>query len=175
QEITTNIQLACLTQRIWLLISNICHGLLAGLALAHLLFVLSTHPMEWSKALSSLAGETTSVEPTIATPTIANENTATDDVTATVGPPHVKAEYASFANYYINTFYCLAIICMVSVLDRMDICRWNLSNASELISFRWLIIAMIYIATIILTICSDNIDDKLYFNNNANLTLTQEE
>lgn len=57
----------------------------------------------------------------------------------------------------------------------MDICRWNLSNASELISFRWLIIAMIYIATIILTICSDNIDDKLYFNNNANLTLTQEE
>ena len=57
----------------------------------------------------------------------------------------------------------------------MDICRWNLSNASELISFRWLIIAMIYIATIILTICSDNIDDKLYFNNNSNLTLTQEE
>ncbi|KAI8116507.1 hypothetical protein CVS40_11436 [Lucilia cuprina] len=53
QEITTNIQLACVTQRIWLLISNICHGLLAGLALAHLLFVLSTHPMEWSKALSS--------------------------------------------------------------------------------------------------------------------------
>ena len=57
----------------------------------------------------------------------------------------------------------------------MDICRWTLSNASELISFRWLIIAMIYIATIILTICSDNIDDKLYFNNNVNLTLTQEE
>ena len=74
--------------------------------------------MEWSKALNSLAGETTSVESTTATPTIANENTATDDVTATVGPSHVIAEYASFANYYINTFYCLAIICMVSVLDR---------------------------------------------------------
>ncbi|EDX11172.1 GD12225 [Drosophila simulans] len=33
--ITSNIQLACVVQRIWLFISNICHGLLAGLALAH--------------------------------------------------------------------------------------------------------------------------------------------
>ncbi|XP_065360953.1 uncharacterized protein LOC135954665 [Calliphora vicina] len=177
QEITTNIQLACVTQRIWLLISNICHGLLAGLALAHLLFVLSTHPMEWSKALSSLAGETTPMEAiaTTAQPTIVTIKTDLDEMASTAGPSVVRTEYASFANYYINAFYCLAIICMVSVLDRMDICRWNLSNASELISFRWLIIAMIYIATIILTICSDNIDDKLYFNNNANLTLTQEE
>lgn len=58
----------------------------------------------------------------------------------------------------------------------MDICRWSFSNASELISFRWLIITMIYVATIILTICSDSIDEKLYlFNNNANITLTQQE
>ncbi|XP_073838672.1 uncharacterized protein isoform X1 [Musca autumnalis] len=182
QEITSNIQLACLTQRIWLLLSNICHGLLAGLALAHLLFVLSTHPMEWSKVLS-LAGETSSyasqldLESTGATtepPTIEDYSSST-----TPPPPSttslVRTEYASFANFYINTFYCLAIVCMVSVLDRMDICRWNLSNASELISFRWLIIAMIYIATIILTICSDNIDERLYFSSNLNLTLTQEE
>lgn len=58
----------------------------------------------------------------------------------------------------------------------MDICRWSFSNASELISFRWLIITMIYVATIILAICSDSIDEKLYlFNNNANITLTQQE
>ncbi|XP_061398484.1 uncharacterized protein LOC133334206 [Musca vetustissima] len=191
-EITSNIQLACLTQRIWLLLSNICHGLLAGLALAHLLFVLSTHPMEWSKVLS-LAGETSSSassssaayssssygdseSATTESPTIADgdfgSSTMTPPVTTT---SLVRTEYASFANFYINTFYCLAIVCMVSVLDRMDICRWNLSNASELISFRWLIIAMIYIATIILTICSDNIDERLYFSSNLNVTLTQEE
>lgn len=58
----------------------------------------------------------------------------------------------------------------------MDICRWSFSNASELISFRWLIITMLYFATIILTICSDSIDEKLYLiNNNANITLTQQE
>ncbi|KNC32755.1 hypothetical protein FF38_01490 [Lucilia cuprina] len=123
QEITTNIQLACVTQRIWLLISNICHGLLAGLALAHLLFVLSTHPMEWSKALSSLAGETTPLEaiPTTVQSTVATikADLETDEVlTATAGPLVIQTEYVSFANYYINTFYCLAIICMVSVLDR---------------------------------------------------------
>lgn len=57
----------------------------------------------------------------------------------------------------------------------MDVCRWSLANASELISFRWLIIAMIYVATIILTICSDSIDEKLYFNNNVNVTISREE
>uniref|UniRef100_A0A1I8P246 Uncharacterized protein n=1 Tax=Stomoxys calcitrans TaxID=35570 RepID=A0A1I8P246_STOCA len=179
-EITSNIQLACLTQRIWLLLSNICHGLLAGLALAHLLFVLSTHPLEWSKVLS-LAGETTSTQlgegPAATMETLnLNDDLATG---STILPPAsssvVRMEYASFANCYINTFYCLAIVCMVSVLDRMDICRWNLSNASELISFRWLIIAMIYIATIILTICSDNIDERLYYSSNMNVTLTQDE
>ncbi|XP_075161885.1 uncharacterized protein LOC142234614 [Haematobia irritans] len=177
-EITSNIQLACLTQRIWLLLSNICHGLLAGLALAHLLFVLSTHPMEWSRVLS-LAGETSSplasdgLDITTEASDIDNEILG-----STMTPPTsslVRTEYATFANFYINTFYVLAVVCMVSVLDRMDVCRWNLSNASELISFRWLIIAMIYIATIILTICSDNIDEKLYFSSNLNVTLTQEE
>ncbi|XP_011290995.1 uncharacterized protein LOC101898306 isoform X1 [Musca domestica] len=176
-EITSNIQLACLTQRIWLLLSNICHGLLAGLALAHLLFVLSTHPMEWSKVLS-LAGETSSYATQMEEATTASTMEDMESSTPVPGGSStslVRTEYASFANFYINTFYCLAIVCMVSVLDRMDICRWNLSNASELISFRWLIIAMIYIATIILTICSDNIDERLYFSSNLNVTLTQEE
>ncbi|KAH8332972.1 hypothetical protein KR074_004783 [Drosophila pseudoananassae] len=200
--ITNNIQLACVVQRIWLLISNICHGLLAGLALAHLLFVLSSHPMDWAKVINgmSLAGETMTSAPTtspssastasvIELPTTAGMGLSPGDrgtrsdgsTTSGSGPGNSDAlaligDYAGFAEIYLNTFYCLAIICLVSVFDRMDICRWSFSNASELISFRWLIITMIYVATIILTICSDSIDEKLYlFNNNANITLTQQE
>ncbi|XP_034481825.1 uncharacterized protein LOC117787415 [Drosophila innubila] len=222
--ISSNIQLACVVQRIWLLISNICHGLLAGLALAHLLFVLSSHPTDWAKVINSmsLAGETlatatvSTTRPTTTTITAAtttempnlvielsNANAAmengigaetgtglglgsglgtgsgTTTTTTTTTSSETLAlisDYAGFADTYLNTFYCLAIICLVSVFDRMDICRWSFSNASELISFRWLIITMIYIATIILTICSDSIDEKLYlFNNNANITLTQQE
>ncbi|XP_034106875.1 uncharacterized protein LOC117569718 isoform X2 [Drosophila albomicans] len=210
--ISSNIQLACVIQRIWLLISNICHGLLAGLALAHLLFVLSSHPTDWAKVINSmsLAGETlgaASVSTTQATTTtitaatttempnllieLSNANagmsaetgtgstTTTTTTTTTSTSSETLAlisDYAGFADIYLNTFYCLAIVCLVSVFDRMDICRWSFSNASELISFRWLIITMIYIATIILTICSDSIDEKLYlFNNNANITLTQQE
>ncbi|KAH8351567.1 uncharacterized protein [Drosophila kikkawai] len=196
--ITSNIQLACVVQRIWLLISNICHGLLAGLALAHLLFVLSSHPMDWAKVINgmSLAGETmssTTSPSTQATPSMTmdlptaatlgsnsgDRGTEPSGVPAGTGASDALAlisDYAGFAEIYLNTFYCLAIICLVSVFDRMDICRWSFSNASELISFRWLIITMIYVATIILTICSDSIDEKLYlFNNNANITLTQQE
>ncbi|XP_023035320.1 uncharacterized protein LOC6639499 [Drosophila willistoni] len=201
--ITSNIQLACVIQRIWLLISNICHGLLAGLALAHLLFVLSSHPMDWAKVINgmSLAGETTSATSMIMVTPTTTTTTATTTITSGSGEASLSSssssaaaagssgsttnandalalisDYAGFAEIYLNTFYCLAIICLVSVFDRMDICRWSFSNASELISFRWLIITMIYIATIILTICSDSIDEKLYlFNNNANITLTQHE
>ncbi|KAH8419524.1 hypothetical protein KR222_004072 [Zaprionus bogoriensis] len=220
--ISSNIQLACVIQRVWLLISNICHGLLAGLALAHLLFVLSSHPTDWAKVINSisLAGETipvaaTTTAATVATTTITVATTtqmpnlvielnnaartveteaglglglgtetgnekATTTTTTTAGTSSeamaLISDYAGFADIYLNTFYCLAIVCLVSVFDRMDICRWSFSNASELISFRWLIITMIYIATIILTICSDSIDEKMYlFNNNANITLTQQE
>ncbi|BFF96619.1 uncharacterized protein DMAD_05214 [Drosophila madeirensis] len=200
--ITSSIQLACVVQRIWLLMSNICHGLLAGLALAHLLFVLNSHPMDWAKVINgiSLAGETmpsssTSSTPpamdlstTRASPTNLGLNAGGTDPSGSASSGSgtsvasnsdalaLISDYAGFAEIYLNTFYCLAIICLVSVFDRMDICRWSFSNASELISFRWLIITMIYVATIILTICSDSIDEKLYlFNNNANITLTQQE
>ncbi|KAH8270394.1 hypothetical protein KR018_009520 [Drosophila ironensis] len=195
--ITSNIQLACVVQRIWLLLSNICHGLLAGLALAHLLFVLSSHPMDWAKVINgmSLAGETissTASSPHASAPPAVDAAPGDRDTGSGAAPPAgslgpapgagssdalaLISDYAGFAEIYLNTFYCLAIICLVSVFDRMDICRWSFSNASELISFRWLIITMIYVATIILTICSDSIDEKLYlFNNNANITLTQQE
>ncbi|XP_011177496.2 ras guanine nucleotide exchange factor glfB [Zeugodacus cucurbitae] len=188
REITSNIQLACVIQRIWILISNICHGLLAGLALAHLLFVLSSHPVDWTRLLS-LAGETVGKATQEADATTAASTVASSLVDGGSGGSDVDKsmltdtqqnfsfvkDYATFAGIYLNTFYCLAIVCMVSVFDRMDICRWDFSNATEFVSFRWLIIAMIYIATIILTLCSNSIDERLYYTNNTNVTLTQEE
>jgi len=68
-------------QKGWLHISNICHGLLGGLALAHLLFIATTKPYDW------LDGG-------------------------------VIKNYSSFAEIYANTFYCLVIVCIVSVFDR---------------------------------------------------------
>lgn len=76
----SGVSISCIVQRAWILISNICHGLLAGLALAHILFVITTKPVDW-------------VDGSI-------------------------KHYASFAQVYTNTFYFLAIICMVSIFDR---------------------------------------------------------
>lgn len=44
----------------------------------------------------------------------------------------------------------------------MDICRWTVLNANETISFRWIIIVMIYLATIILCLSSEPFDERLY-------------
>lgn len=76
----SGVNISCIVQRAWILISNICHGLLAGLALAHVLFIMTTKPVDW-------------VDGSI-------------------------KHYASFAEIYTNTFYFLAIICMVSIFDR---------------------------------------------------------
>lgn len=59
-------------------------------------------------------------------------------------------------------------------LSRMDICHVDITNAPESISFRWIIIAMIYIATIILTLCAETMDEKLYLTN-YNITVFEEE
>lgn len=135
--ISTSVRLASTLQRIWIMVSNICHGLLGGLALAHLLFVTTSRPMDW--------------------------------------PDGAIHHYSSFASAYANTFYCLAIICMVSVFDRMDLCHLDFSKGSEVISFRWIIIAMIYIATIILSLCAESMNDKIYMTKNSNMTLLREE
>lgn len=160
--ISSNIQLACVIQRIWLLISNICHGLLAGLALAHLLFVLSSHPTDWAKVINSmsLAGETLANAAVSTTRPLTTAATTTTDLpnlvielsnaaetgtgsgsgsglglgmglgTASATTPTTTttttssealaliSDYAGFADIYLNTFYCLAIICLVSVFDR---------------------------------------------------------
>lgn len=144
--------LSCAVQRIWILLANICHGLLAGLALAHILFIGTTSPKDL------LSGSLKS--------------------------------YLASTEIYTNTFYCLAILCLVSILDRwvsklqtvgrialynslsffrrMDICRWTVLNANESISFRWIIIIMIYMATIILCLSSESIDERFYIITNVN-------
>lgn len=135
-DILTSVNLSCALQRIWIMVSNICHGLLGGLALAHLLFIATSRPYDWAEG--------------------------------------AMKHYSSFAEIYANTFYCMSIICMVSIFDRMDICHINIANAPESISFRWIIIAMIYVATIILTLCAETMDEKLYLTN-FNLTVLEEE
>lgn len=72
--------MSCVVQRVWILLANICHGLLAGLALAHILFIVTTTPKD-----------------------LLNSS---------------MKQYLSSAEIYTNTFYCLAILCLVSILDR---------------------------------------------------------
>ncbi|XP_063709724.1 uncharacterized protein LOC134838179 [Culicoides brevitarsis] len=124
QIIKSGVHLSCCVQRIWILLANICHGLLAGLGLAHLLLVFTTKPIDW---VSLSAAE----------------------------------HYADFNAIYTSTFFCLAIVCMVSVLDRMDISRMDLSGDS--IQFRWVIIFMIYAATVTISLCCSSTDQRLLY------------
>lgn len=57
----------------------------------------------------------------------------------------------------------------------MDVCRVDLlSNASETISFRWIIILMIYVSTLILTLCAGTQDIRLY-TSEFNVTVWKDE
>ncbi|XP_058828778.1 dual 3',5'-cyclic-AMP and -GMP phosphodiesterase 11 [Topomyia yanbarensis] len=135
--ISTAVHLSCSVQRIWLHISNVCHGLLGGLALAHLLLICTTRPYDW-------------VEASI-------------------------RHYSAFAEVYANAFYCLAIVCMVSIFDRMDISHFSFSSAGENnISFRSVIIIMTYAATIILSLSAGSMDERLYLSA-TNVTVWEEE
>ncbi|GAB0099047.1 uncharacterized protein DMENIID0001_148680 [Sergentomyia squamirostris] len=123
--LTNSIYLACAVQHFWHLLSNICHGLLGGLALGHLMFVFTTTPHNWSRDL--------------------------------------LAQYATFAEIFFSIFYLLAILCVVSVFDRMDIAQINLSNASKTISFRWMVVILpIYLIIVILSLSADSVSDKFY-------------
>ncbi|XP_062535209.1 uncharacterized protein LOC134204405 [Armigeres subalbatus] len=135
--IRTAVHLSCAVQRVWLHIANVCHGLLGGLALAHLLLICTTRPYDW-------------VEASI-------------------------RHYSAFAEVYANTFYCLAIICMVSIFDRMDISHFSLSSATDNnISFRSVVIIMIYAATIVLSLSAGSMDERLYLSA-SNVTVWEEE
>lgn len=81
--------MSCNVQRYWILLSNLCHGLLGGLALAHLLLVLTTSPFDWlSIATGSNEGES------------------------------AAPRGSTLAHAYASTFYGLAVVCLVSVFDR---------------------------------------------------------
>ncbi|XP_053669714.1 uncharacterized protein LOC128720093 [Anopheles nili] len=131
--ISTSVHLSCAVQRVWHLLSTICHGLLGGLAFAHLLLICTTKPYDW--------------------------------VDASI------RHYSAFAEVYANTFYCLAIVCMVSIFDRMDIAYGGDSN----ISFRSIFIIMIYVMTIILSLSAGSMDERLYLTPTLNVTVWEEE
>uniref|UniRef100_A0AAG5DNG5 Uncharacterized protein n=1 Tax=Anopheles atroparvus TaxID=41427 RepID=A0AAG5DNG5_ANOAO len=131
--VSTSVHLSCAVQRVWHLLSTVCHGLLGGLAFAHLLLICTTKPYDW--------------------------------VDASI------RHYSSFAEVYANTFYCLAIVCMVSIFDRMDIAHGGESN----ISFRSVFIIMIYLMTIMLSLSAGSIDERLYLTATLNATVWEEE
>lgn len=68
--------------------------------------------------------------------------------------------------------FCNRFICFSHF--RMDIIHINLSNGSDSIQFRWIIVVMIYIATILLSLSAESIDERLYLTN-FNLTIWEEE
>ncbi|CRK96600.1 CLUMA_CG009893, isoform A [Clunio marinus] len=130
-SIKNAVQLSCLVQKMWINISNVCHGLLGGLALAHLIFILTTKPEDWS------------------------------------GTEMSQSRYELHAKIYTNVFFFLAVICFVSIMDRIDICQFSVSsllNTSEdksrSISFRSIILIMIYAGTIILNLLAASVDSK---------------
>uniref|UniRef100_A0A182YBL9 Uncharacterized protein n=1 Tax=Anopheles stephensi TaxID=30069 RepID=A0A182YBL9_ANOST len=131
--INTSVHLSCAVQRVWHLLSTVCHGLLGGLAFAHLLLICTTKPYDW--------------------------------VDASI------RHYSAFAEVYANTFYCLAIVCMVSIFDRMDIAYSGDTN----ISFRSIFIIMIYVMTIILSLSAGTMDERLYVTSTLNVTVWEEE
>lgn len=61
---------------------------------------------------------------------------------------------------------------------RMDICRCTVLSANEPISFRWIIVVMIYMSTIILCLSSESFDERFYeftnVNTNNNSTSTMD-
>lgn len=50
----------------------------------------------------------------------------------------------------------------------------SLSNAAESISFKWIIIVMIYLATIILSLSAESLDERLYVTS-MNVTVWEDE
>lgn len=56
----------------------------------------------------------------------------------------------------------------------MDICRWNVFTTTDSIPFRWIIIVMIYMASIILSLSAESFDDRIHAQN-VNISSVQKE
>lgn len=83
--------------------------------------------------------------------------------------------FVNFAAIYASVFYCLAIFCLVSVFDRMDISRMDLPLASDTIHFKWIVVFLIYAVTITLSLCCGPTDERLYFLTTQNSTILNDE
>lgn len=92
------IDTSCNVQYVWILLSNLCHGLLGGLAFAHLLLVLTTNPYDWLTAGGGGGGD---------------GGVDAADWKALRGG-------STMAHAYASSFYALAVVCLVSVFDRYD-------------------------------------------------------
>lgn len=182
RETNGNIDILCQLQRIWMVLAMICHGLLAGLALTHLLFVMSINISGWSSlsslsdqnSLSSLEIEQQTITPNVreigASQTAAfpvlhpffttstqfsnltnsqinqehknkdkniknynnnknnhknnnnNDIIRNDDQKELLTQKHLLMQktYLTFSNIYLKTFYCLTVVCILSVFDRYN-------------------------------------------------------
>ena len=121
-------------QQVWTFFTNICHGLLGGLALTHLILIFTTKPQHWDT---------------------------------------VEHLY-QFSHVYQNLFFILALICMISIMDRWVetlrllsrfllnwIFRLDISRLkSESLSFIWAIILITHLGSFILTLTEETTDDR---------------
>lgn len=76
-------------------------------------------------------------------------------------------DFVLFMHFTLFSFYFFFLVSPPTF--RMDICRWSVLGPNESISFRWVIIVMVYMATIILCLTSDSFDERFYgITNNMN-------
>lgn len=162
----------CQLQRIWMVLAMICHGLLAGLALTHLLLVMSINISEWSSStpleteaqtlaqtitpdmreiMQAQSAPLPALQPFLTTATQLSSNLTNSQVSQDhknkvkttkdynnnnhkninsnennddgkellpQKPLFMQTTYLTFSNIYLKTFYCLTVVCILSVFDR---------------------------------------------------------
>ncbi|CAH0560271.1 unnamed protein product [Brassicogethes aeneus] len=131
------LEIAIAFQSWWIRLSNICHGLLGGLALSHWLYL------------------------------ICNLN-AEDNV--------FLMHYALYSDIFAALFYGLCVVCIISVLDRIDIEEMDSSNIG-LLKNKNAVVFIIYVVCLILHLSASTLDDKIGYlalnETSANITLSE--
>jgi len=75
---------------------------------------------------------------------------------------HFVSLYSPLAQPLQITFYLLTVVCTVSVCDRYDLAQFDLSNLQKMVTLRsGGITLIIYWTTLLLTLVTSKIDDKL--------------
>lgn len=132
-------------QKTWIQFADLCHGFLGGLALAHLLLTMTTKPSDW---LTTTSG--------------AVEQSAQPEKLSLLGET------------YMNTMYFLTVVSLVSIVDRIDLFRIH-SSAPGSISFRSIIILMVYLATLILSLSTESSIERIDLSSEFNSTIWLEQ